>query len=68
MHTPLAKALFLCACYYFTIGNRCTTLVGHIPYMFAAFTSLNTANIDVATVPEYIPCMISATYTCINKC
>ena len=42
----------------FRTGNRCTTLVEHILYMFAAFTSLNTVNIDVATVPECIPCMI----------
>ena len=54
----------------FRIGNRCTRPVERIPNMFAeidAFTRLNTANIDVATVPERIPCMISATYACINK-
>ena len=49
----------------FAFKNRCTTHVERIPYTFAesnAFTSLNTANIYVITLLEFIPCMISATY------
>ena len=71
MHTFYAKASFLCAYYYFRFRNRCTTHVECIPYMFAeinVFTSLNTANIDVGTLPECIPRMISATYSYINMC
>ena len=55
----------------FQFRNRCTALVERIAYMFAeinVFTSLNTANIDVATLPECIPCMISATYSYTNMC
>ena len=73
MHTFHAKTfVFVCLPTTLRFRNRCTTHVEQcIPYMFAeinVFTSVNTANIDVGTLTECIPCMILATYSYINMC
>ena len=69
MHKILAKTVFVCLTTTFGFRNPCTIHVEHIPYMFAensAFTSLNTVNIYVVTLPEFIPCMSLATYIYTN--
>ena len=71
MHTSYVKALFLCAYYYFPFQKSIFNTCRGIPCIFAqinVFTRLNTANIDVGTLPECIPCIISATYSYINMC
>ena len=47
------------------------TLVERFLYMFEevnVFTSLNTANINIGTVPECSPCMTIVKYSSINMC
>ena len=68
MHTFCAKIFVFFTT--FRLRNRDITHVERIPYMFAeinVFSTLNAANIDIASQPECIACMISATYPCINK-
>ena len=64
--------VLVCTSCILRFRNRCTTLVQSIPYMFAEinlFTSLSAAHINVGTLPECIPRVISAIcsiYTCAN--
>ena len=56
MHTYYTKTVLSC---YFLLQKSMYNACREHPYMFAetnVFTSLHTANVDVGTLPEWIPC------------